>query len=587
LGWAPLLFSRRTTMRSCALLLVLLGSAFSVGKNEICAGCEGCIVGEGNTWRCTCPTGKQLAADGKTCEIKRDTCEDAECKNKCDGGLKFQVEFGGKAFTTKLPDSLGDGGVAQIPCSQFKDYHAGKVSVQCFKGTLLADASKCEPECRVDPEWKRVSPCSVTCGTGTAEYRRKVIQRPGNNQPSCPPLMKTEPCWEKSCPIDCQVTEWRNTSGCSASSGYGLQTQIRNITVMNKFGGAPCPSTVRVVPCCVEGRQCIPGEWKEVQQCNATSLCGAGTEYQYGKRIRERIWTGKNCPEPEREVIDCEMECPPVHCEPGEWVDVTECSTTCGEGTLRQRLEIKVWPKNGGRQCPSRDRTQPCYLRDCPETQCAAVHRDAECKGPASPRAYLFGEQAPDSPANCRITMPGEKDVAKIILNCSRTCEKMYGECESFNWFEREKKCCFLSHRDQNDVHSIETNKDSMCYEGIQSGDSWSSKRQYGSRNRRSSRDWSGMDCPNCGRDRRSFGGDRGEDYEYNELEEEGMRLMAYAVLMSIACIIGFNYCFSRDLSSLSTPISVEQKDDGVDNLNNSGYSYRHKADFPVDRTPM
>jgi len=322
-----------------------------------------------------------------------------------------------------------------------------------------------------------------------------------------------------------------------------------------------------------------------VQSCNAISLCGAGTEYKYGKEIRERSWIGKNCPEPEREEIDCKRKCPPVHCKVGDWFNVTECSKTCGEGTLRQRREIQVQPRNGGTQCPSQDRTESCYLRDCPETQCAEVHRDAECKGPPSPRAYLFGNQAPDSPAHCRITMPGEQDVAKIILNCSRTCDEMYGECETFNWFAKEKKCCFLSYRDQNDVKSIETNKESMCYEGIQGYNSWRSKR---SRNSGRGLDGGSRDCPTCGRSDRLSGSRGGAGDQYEDLENEVVRLIAYAVIMAIVVVVALSSCAqSFGSSSSSTPISSEQKDDGGDNLNNSGYSHRQKFDHPVDRTPV
>ena len=52
------------------------------------------------------------------------------------------------------------------------------------------------------------------------------------------------------------------------------------------------------------------------------------------------------------------------------WAEWGSCSATCGSDAVRERRrEIRVKPKWGGMDCPSRREKQSCHLVECTDDQ--------------------------------------------------------------------------------------------------------------------------------------------------------------------------------------------------------------------------
>jgi len=428
-------------------------------KVDVCGKCEeDCVLGSDGSFRCICRDGRRLKADGYSCEPAGETNESQECKTTCNATQTLDIDVAGKKGSIHVQEILLDKAIKEIPCSRYNGAYRGNIVVQCFRGTLVADTSKCQPACILGP-WEQVGVCSVTCGIGQVEHRRKVLQRPGEGQPKCGKLSKFVPCWQPACPIDCKVGEWFDSTECSKTCGEGSKIQRRKKIQSNQYGGRKCPELVRQVPCCEEGcgkKPCVVGPWKNVTDCS--SLCGHG--YLKQKRNVSSV-DGKPCTDLTERTVPCKGDCPRVDCEEGLWEDVGECSVTCGTGKQLQRRVIVKQPENGGRVCGSLKRHVQCEMRECPIVQCAKVHAQAECTG--SPFTSGLGDVgSPSDTSNCRLMDGGEyKDVATMIRACSGRCDEMRG-CKAYNWFEDKRECCFLKSRT-----GIIDREGASCYELI------------------------------------------------------------------------------------------------------------------------
>lgn len=149
---------------------------------------------------------------------------------------------GSKQQTRTVTQAPMYGGTACPPLSQ---------SITC-------SAPACAPiNCQVSG-WTDSSSCSATvCGTqGTKQQTRTVMQQPMYGGTACPPLSQSVSCSAPACaptptPVNCQVSGWTDSSGCSAVNcgTQGTKQQIRTVTQQPMYGGTACPPLSQSVSC--------------------------------------------------------------------------------------------------------------------------------------------------------------------------------------------------------------------------------------------------------------------------------------------------------------------------------------------------
>ena len=83
-------------------------------------------------------------------------------------------------------------------------------------------------------EW---TTCSTTCGTGVKSRTRTIKSGAAYGGKGCSALKESSSCHEMTCPVDCEVSMWKQWSACSLTCGDGVATRKRSISVSPAFGG--------------------------------------------------------------------------------------------------------------------------------------------------------------------------------------------------------------------------------------------------------------------------------------------------------------------------------------------------------------
>jgi hypothetical protein len=129
-------------------------------------------------------------------------------------------------------------------------------SQESIKPILVAAPTTSSPvNCSVSA-WQNSGTCSVTCGEGTLQETRTIINQPINGGASCPLLTRNIPCNNQTCPVNCVVGPWSNQGSCSTPCGPGNQQQVRSIITPASNGGTPCPTTTQNITC--NSQSCPP-----------------------------------------------------------------------------------------------------------------------------------------------------------------------------------------------------------------------------------------------------------------------------------------------------------------------------------------
>lgn len=168
--------------------------------------------------------------------------------------------------------------------------------------------------------------------------------------------------------VDCQMSRWSSWTTCSNPCGRGRKERGRVVLAKAKNGGKRCPKkTSRWKGCrgrnCSGKADCRMKSWSKWSTCSKS--CGKG------RRIRSRDVAvfprggGKECPT-SNQNRKCRMKkCPITHCRVSKWTKWSPCSKTCGKGKRRRSRNIIQNPTKGGKKCPQLREGQSCNVFEC------------------------------------------------------------------------------------------------------------------------------------------------------------------------------------------------------------------------------
>ena len=233
----------------------------------------------------------------------------------------------------------------------------------CF-GTPMEDR-KCDTGsfCPIDGgwgKWSEYSICSVTCGAGF-KTRVRLCDSPTpkyGGQECIGPLKEEIPCdMGINCPVHGHWTSWQPWGPCSVVCGSGTAERFRECSNPPPlYGGHDCTGDAFEKMICDTGIHCpIPGgwgPWSDFIPCSAT--CGIGTTQR--TRLCDSplpMYGGEPCIGIDIDKGECDMKIPcPIHGGFSLWTKWSLCSAKCGKGIrTRNRLCNNPEPMFGGADC--------------------------------------------------------------------------------------------------------------------------------------------------------------------------------------------------------------------------------------------
>jgi len=307
---------------------------------------------------------KRMAqGSGKSCDNndreERD-CTKASCPVDC--------EWEDWADWTECSKSCGDAERFAERGSRAAEF-GGRLCSGSSQKTEACHLDDCPVDCKWS-DWSDWGGCSKTCNGGKESRSREST--PGNSQgkPCTGEALNTRTCGENICPTDCVVGDWLAWEPCSVSCGSGTAERKRSIKQQPAYGGEECPASVESKPCSPEeicAVDCVWSEWSEWQACSAS--CGHATSRHTRTVVVEANEAGKACTGKDQEEITCSfLECP-VDCALAEWSDWSDCSVSCGPGIMERTRAVDAAAQHGGKDCSAQDllyEKKYCSLPTCP-----------------------------------------------------------------------------------------------------------------------------------------------------------------------------------------------------------------------------
>ncbi|CAK8681955.1 unnamed protein product [Clavelina lepadiformis] len=254
---------------------------------------------------------------------------------------------------------------------------------------------ECPIECNLS-DWSNWSYCSQTCGVGTYARSRYIIHSAQHGGKPCPAekeLKENTSCKLMECQVDCNVSDWSSWSNCSHSCGNGTRERSRYIIQESLHGGTPCPTneelaentTCKLKECPVD---CNISDWTSWSNCSLR--CGNGTQERQKYIFREAQYGGSLCPaddELNESIICNKAECP-VDCNVSSW---SACDRYCGNGAQERHRNVTRYTQYGGTPCPHNDdlmEIKNCQIKDCP-INCTVSNLSEECRSGNSSNSFM------------------------------------------------------------------------------------------------------------------------------------------------------------------------------------------------------
>eukprot|EP00929_Paragymnodinium_shiwhaense_P001909 TRINITY_DN10211_c0_g1_i1.p1 TRINITY_DN10211_c0_g1~~TRINITY_DN10211_c0_g1_i1.p1 ORF type:complete len:2676 (-),score=436.46 TRINITY_DN10211_c0_g1_i1:580-8202(-) len=229
----------------------------------------------------------------------------------------------------------------------------------------------CPESCEWTP-WAEWSDCTRSCGGGHYERQRGVQKKSWNDDTECDGMgesLELAACNEQACPIDCLWGPWDFWNvDCSHSCNGGIQERFRKKVVEESFGGS-CTEYFRDLqacntqPCALD---CQWGPWSVWGECDAP--CGGGHALKSRRLKQLPLYGGIACQGNSFETKLCNLfsctelddnkgaglvqsescqlpdqarmsDSASADCVFDDWLQWGDCSTTCGAGGQRKRVQ--------------------------------------------------------------------------------------------------------------------------------------------------------------------------------------------------------------------------------------------------------
>lgn len=258
--------------------------------------------------------------------------------------------------------------IRERKCNSPSSEYGGRFCFGDAWETMECHATYCPIDHKMT-EWSTWSSCSKTCGPGIKKRSKKCIPHKYNGRP-CPPdesMVESKQCLIKYCPIHGKWKKWGNWSDCSVTCGNGTQTRYRDCS-SHGHGGKDCwgkglqARPCQKYPCKSDNKW---SNWNDWTSCSTSCGDGIKTRLRVCKNSSGQF--SKNCQGNQSEKIICHEKKCAIDGNWSNWADFTPCSVTCGQGRkMRDRLCNNPAPQYGGKPCQGEQWDKAdCYKKPC------------------------------------------------------------------------------------------------------------------------------------------------------------------------------------------------------------------------------
>lgn len=343
------------------------------------------------------PLFEQKACNTQSCPVHctvTDFADWSSCSRSCGTGIMIrkrnvhqEAQLGGSQCPELSQARSCNTKKCPVDCEVSAFTEWSKCSVTCGMGfkfrtrtmtrSASADGNNCPPltetgfcndmECPVAclvGSWGGWTRCSKTCGHGTKQRTRRIVRPMAHGGIPCPQVKAETPCFEETCPVDCEMGEWGGWNACSVNCGVGVNTNTRPI--LRKAGpkGKACGATTKTMECNMGicAKHCIVSAWSAWGECS--KKCGGGTKKRTRSVLQDSNSAGRQC-ESLNDVLECNEHKCPQDCEVSNWSDWTPCDKDCGNGRNTRTRAITKPSRHGGKQCVALVDVRSCNTHHC------------------------------------------------------------------------------------------------------------------------------------------------------------------------------------------------------------------------------
>lgn len=257
--------------------------------------------------------------------------------------------------------------------------------------SLVTDNGEGAGLCKTTP-WSVWSECSATCGIGITMRTRTFTNPLGRKRCPHITIVEKNKCMRPDCTYEqvelpdpsCPTTQWSDWSPCSGTCGRG--SAIRKRLVLLEDGEEKDKCTKRME--LHQQRECHHALDCNINMEMAKDICaqlpeggpcrGSYQRYAFNAQSnRCETFTYGGCRGNRNNFLtegDCLHTCSKINaesnlprdCVMSEWSNWTTCSVTCGVGQSEGYRYVISEPQNGGQSCPKRlVKTRRCTMPTC------------------------------------------------------------------------------------------------------------------------------------------------------------------------------------------------------------------------------